>query len=111
MKKQEWRTVAELIQTIGTHCDRALIERLATAVRELNLPPTVLEQMQQAVTAAVGRAFQNDTTRAAHMTISTRAIHKEDDRMSRSWGFFLINRGAEDGAQHHIEVFVYPEES
>ena len=111
MTKQEWRTVAELIQTIGTHCDRALMERLATAVRELNLPPTVLEQMQQAVTAAVGRAFQNDTTRAAHVTISTRAIHMEDDRMSRSWGFFLVDRGCGDGAEHHIEVFVYPDGS
>jgi hypothetical protein len=111
MTKQEWRTVAELIQTIETDFDWALIERLTTAVRELNVPASVLKRIQQAATAAVGRSIQNDTIGTTRMTISTRAIHKEDDRMAQSWGFFLVERGAEDGAQHHIEVFVYPEES
>jgi hypothetical protein len=111
MTKEEWRSVAELIQPIGTHFDPALMEQLATAVRELNLPPSILERIQQAVAAAVGRSFQNDTSETTRMTISTRAIHTEDDRMARSWGFFLVERGVEDGAQHHIEVFVYPEES
>ena len=111
MIEQQWRTVAEVIQEAETAFEQALMERLATAVRELNVPASVLERMQHSATAAVRRAFQYTTTRVARVTVSTRATHGEDGRMSRSWGFFLVDRGSGDGAQHHIEVFVYPDGS
>ena len=109
MTEQHWRIVAEVIQEAETAFEQVLKERLATAVRELNLLPSVLERMQQAVIAAVRRAFQYDTTRPACLTISTRATHGEDGGRPRSWGFFLVDRGSGDGSQHHIEVFVYPD--
>ena len=111
MTEQQWRIVAEVIQEAESAFEQALMERLATAVRELNVLPSVLERMQQAATAAVRRAFQYETTRVACLTVSTRAAPGEEDRMPRSWGFFLVDRGSGDGAQHHIEVFVYPDGS
>jgi len=111
MTQQQWRTVAEVIQEAETAFEQVLMERLATAVRELNVPASVLERMQQAATAAVSRAFQYATTRVACVTVSTRALHREDGRMPRSWGFFLVDRGSGDGAEYHIEVFVYPDGS
>jgi hypothetical protein len=109
--EQQWRIVAEVIQESEAAFEQALMERLAVAVRELNLRPSVLERMQQTAVAAVRRAFQYEKTRRACLTVSTRAAHGEQDRMPRSWGFFLVDRGSEDGAEHHIEVFVYPDGS
>jgi len=111
MREQQWRIVAEVIQEAETAFEQTLMERLATAVRELNLLPSVLERMQQSAIAAVRRAFQYDTTRPACLTVSTRASHGEDSGRPRSWGFFLVERGSVDGTQHHIEVFVYPDGS
>ena len=111
MTEQQWRTMAEVIQEAETAFEQALMERLATAVYELNVPASVLERMQQAATAAVSRAFQYATTQVACVTILTRATHSEDGRRPRSWGFFVVDRGSRDGAQHHIEVFVYPDGS
>jgi uncharacterized protein GlcG (DUF336 family) len=111
MIEQQWRTVAEVVQEAETAFEQALMERLATAVRELNIPVSVLERMQHSATVAVSRAFQYATTRVACVTVSTRAIDREDGRMPRSWGFFLVDRGSGGGVQHHIDVFVYPDES
>jgi hypothetical protein len=111
MTEQQWRIVAEVTQEAETAFEQALMERLATAVRELNLLPSVLERMQQAAIAAVSRAFQCDTTRAACLTVSTRAIDVEDGRGPRSWGFFLVQRATGDGEPYQIEVFVYPDRS
>jgi hypothetical protein len=111
MTEQEWCTVAEVIQEAETAFEQALMARLATAVRELNVPASVLERMQQAATAAVSRAFQHDTMRVACVTVLTPATHLQDGRMSRSWGFFLVDRGSKDGAQQHIKLFVYPDGS
>ena len=111
MTEQQWRTVAEVIQDAETAFEQALLERLGAAVQELNLQSSVLERMQQAATAAVRRAFEYDTTRRARLTVSTRTMQQEDGRMPRSWGFFVVDRGSGDGAEHHIEVFVYPDGS
>ena len=111
MTKQHWRIVTEVIQEAEAVFEQVLRERLATAVRELNVPASVLERLQHSVTSAVCRAFQYATTRVACVTISTRAIHREDGQRPHSWGFFLVDRGSGDGAQHHIEVFVYQEGS
>ena len=111
MTEQQWRTVAEVIQEAETVFEQALLERLGAAVQELNLLPSVLERMQKAATAAVRRAFEYDTTRRARLTVSTRTMQQENGRMPRSWGFFVVDRGSGDGAEHHIEVFVYPDGS
>jgi hypothetical protein len=111
MTEQQWRIVTEVIQEAETAFEQALRERLATAVRELNVPASVLERMQHSVTSAVRRAFQYTTTQLACVTISTRAIHPEDGQRPHIWGFFLVDRGSGDGAEHHIEVFVYPDGS
>jgi hypothetical protein len=111
MTEQHWRIVTKVIQEAETAFEQALRERLATAVRELNVPASVVERMQRAATATVRRAFQRNTTRVVCITVLTPAIHHEDGRRPRSWGFFLVDRGSGDGAQHHIEVFVYPDGS
>ena len=111
MKEQQWRAVAELIQAGKTGFEQVFMERLAMAVRELNLPRSVLERLQQAATAAVGRAFQNDTTRATCATVLTPIRQPEDGRISPSWGFFLVERGTDDGELYRIEVFLYPDGS
>lgn len=111
MIEQQWRIVTEVTQEAETAFEQALRERIARAVRELNLPTSVLERMQHSVTSAVRRAFQHNTTRVACVTISTLATHREDALKPRSWGFFLVDRGSGDGAEHHIEVFVYPDGS
>jgi hypothetical protein len=111
MTEQHWRVVTKVIQEAETAFGQALRERLAMAVRELNVSASVLERMQQAATAAVSRAFQQDTTRVACVTISTLAAHREDALRPRSWGFFLVDRGSGDRSEQHIEVFVYPDGS
>ena len=109
MIEQQWRVVAELIQVSETGFEQALLERLAAALHELNLPRSVLERMQQAATAAVGRAFENDMMRTAFVTVLTPIHQPEDGRIAPSWGFFLVERGTGDGEQYQIEVFLYPD--
>jgi len=111
MIEQPWRIAAEVIQEATTDGDPALAERLATALHELNLPRSVLERMQQVATAAVGRAFENDTTQATYVTVLTPIRQPEDGRIAPSWGFFLVERGAADGERYQIEVFLYPDGS
>jgi hypothetical protein len=111
MTTQPWRKVAELIQDAKTGVGQAFREQIATAVDELHVPQTVLERMQQAAADAVERAFQSDTMVATCVTVSTRELSQAASGSARSWGFFLINRGAEDGAQHQIDIFLYPDGS
>jgi hypothetical protein len=108
MIEQQWRVVAELIQVSETGFDQAFLERLAAALHELNLPRSVLERMQQAAIAAVGRAFENDTTQATCVMVLTPIRQSEDGRIAPSWGFFLVERGRGDGELYQIEVFLYP---
>ena len=111
MIEQQWRIAAEVIQEATTDDDPALAERHGTALHELNLPRSVLERMQQAATAAVGRAFENDATQATYVTVLTPIRQPEDGRISPSWGFFLVERGTADGELYQIEVFLYPDGS
>jgi hypothetical protein len=111
MAEQQWRTLAVVIQEIEITVEQTLAARLAAAVHDLPVPASVLERMRQAVITAVRRAFQNPTIRHANVTVSTLAKGRADDQTPRSWGFFLVDRGIEDEAQHHIDVFVYPDGS
>jgi hypothetical protein len=109
MTEQQWRSVAELIQAAETGFDQEFMERLATAVRELDLPVAVLQRMQQAATVALRRAFLDDSTRAACVTVLTRAIQVADEPIAHSWGFFLVERSIGDGAPYQVTLFVYPD--
>jgi hypothetical protein len=111
MIDQQWRTVAVVTQKAKAAFEPTLTERLATAVCELNVPLSVLERMQRSANAAVGRAFQNPTTRLVDVIILTPAIGAPLVQAPRSWGFFLVDRSCVDEAQHHIDVFVYPDGS
>ena len=111
MTEQGWHTIVTVIQEIQTGFDQVLMARLATAVHELDLPPSVLERLQQAVITAVRGAFQRDSTRSACVTVSTRMMQPKAARMSRSWGFFVVERAADDGERQLIEVFLYPDGS
>jgi hypothetical protein len=111
MTEQGWRAVLTIALEICTGADQAMTAHLATAVQELDVPPSVLERLQRAVITAVRRAFQRDGTRLIRVTVSTRAIQPKDARMSCSWGFFLVERTAEDTQHQQIEVFLYPDGS
>jgi len=111
MTEQHWRIVAEVIHEAETACAQVPMKRLAVAVRELNVPVSVLDRMWQAVSAAVARAFQDESTRAAGVRVLTRALQPADWPVARSWGFFLVERGTSGGGRYQIEVFVYPDGS
>jgi hypothetical protein len=111
MTEQGWRAVLTIMQEAQTGFDQALTARLATVEQDLGVPPPVLERLRQAVTAAVQRAFQREGIRSACVTVSTRVMQPKAAQASGSWGFFLVERGAGDGAQQHIEMFLYPDAS
>jgi hypothetical protein len=107
MTQHQWRIVAEVIQEAQSACEQSLMERLALAVHELNVPASVLDRMQQTVTTAVARAFRDDSTRAASVRILTRVLQSSGESSVRSWGFFLVERGTSDREPYQIEAFVY----
>ena len=109
MTEQQWRIVAEMLHEAETACDQALSDRIALAMRDLNVPAYVVERMQQAVTAATARAFQNESARAAGVRILTRAEQPGDGPLARSWGFFLVERGTGGGELYQIEAFIFPD--
>jgi hypothetical protein len=111
MTEQEWRAVLTIALETCTGAEQALTVQIAAAVQALDVPPTVLERLQQAVMTAVRRAFQRDTTVTACMTLSTRVMQPKAAWASASWGFFIVERASEDGEHQHIEVFLYPDAS
>src|SRR5262245_27487617 len=104
MTVPQGRPVAEVTQEPEPDSAQAFMERLASALHEFNVPAGVLERLQQAATAAVSRAFQHGTARAACVSVSTRSIQREDGRIRESWGFFLVEHGAGDGAPYQVSV-------
>lgn len=109
MTEPGWHAVITIVQETDARCGQALAERLATAVQTYDVPAPVLERVQQAATAAVGTAFQHDATRSICLSVSIRALQPQAARAPASWGFFIVERAAEDGECQHIEVFLYPE--
>jgi hypothetical protein len=110
MTERVWRTVGEFTQADAPGYDEMLTEQLTIAVRDLNVPLSVVKRMQAAVIAAVRRAFQRDNTRAAEVTVSAQVPHREEDPIDRSWGLFLVEKGTEGLAPHRIAVMLYPDE-
>ena len=109
MTERVWRTVGEFTQADAPGYDETLTEQLTIAVRDLNVPLSVVKRMQAAVIAAVGRAFQRDNTRTAQVTVSAQVPHPAGS-IDRSWGLFLVEKGTEGLAPHRIAVMLYPDE-
>jgi hypothetical protein len=110
MNERMWRTLGEFAQADAPGYDETLTEQLTSAVRDLNLPLSVVKRMQVAVIAAVRRAFQRDNTRAAEVTVSAQLPRPEAAPIDRSWGLFLVEKGTEGLALHRIAVMLYPDE-
>src|SRR5689334_9285533 len=96
MTEQGWRAVLTIVLETHTGVDQALTARIAVAVRALDVPLSVLERLRQALATAIHRAFQRDDTRLVRVTVSTRVMQPKDAPTSCSWGFFLVERTAED---------------
>jgi hypothetical protein len=110
MTERMWRTLGEFTQADAPGYDATLIERLSTAVDELNLPRSFFERMQTAVIRAVRRAFQRDNTRVVQVTVSAQMPHPAGGSTDHSWGLFLIERGTEGMTLHRIAVMLYPDQ-
>ena len=111
MMEQGWHAVITIVQETYAGSEQALAERLATAMQAYDVPASVLERVQQAATAAFGRAFQHNHTRSISLGVSMRAPQPQAARAPASWGFFIVERAAADGDRQHIEVFLYLEAS
>jgi hypothetical protein len=109
MTKKEWRDLVEVTQPNEAGSDHALIEQLARAVAELNLPPAFLEHVQTAVAQAIRRAWQHDQERAVRLSMAAHVLHVEAGMVAQSWGFFLIEKRLEHTTDRRIEVLLYPE--
>ena len=110
MTERVWHTVGEFTQADAPGYDETLTEQLTIAVRDLNVPVSVVKRMQAAVIAAVRRAFQRDNTRTAEVTVSAQLPHPNEVPIDRGWGLFLVEKGAEGLAPHRIAVMLYPDE-
>ena len=109
MTEKAWRGVLEVTQPNGPSSDHVLLERLATAVADLNLPVAFLESIQAAVALAIRRAWQHDTERVARVTLAAQVQHAESRQSAQSWGFFLIEKRTEHAPDRRIDVFLYPD--
>ena len=105
-----WRTIGEFTQADAPGYDETLTEQLTNAVRDLNVPVSVVKRMHVAVLTAVRRAFQRDNTRIAEVTVSAQVPRPEESPLDRSWGLFLVEKGTEGLAPHRIAVMLYPDE-
>jgi hypothetical protein len=111
MTEQAWRAVLNFTLESCTGVDQASTTRIAAAVQPLDVPPSVVERLQQTVMAAVHRAFQRAGTQSARVTVLTGVMRSQAACPAASWGFFLVERASEDGQHDHIEVFLYPDTS
>lgn len=75
----------------------------------LHVPERVLDQLQAAVRAALGRIAERDAQGSVRLTLTAKAVAPDHDEVCQSWGFFLIERPPHETASHRIEVFVYPD--
>jgi len=111
MTEQAWRAVLTITLESCGGLDQALRTRLTPAVQALDVSPSVVERLQQTVMTAVRRALQRAGTHSARVTLLTRVLPSQAACPAASWGFFLVERPAEDGQHDHIEVFLYPDTS
>lgn len=109
MTTDQWQVVAEQEQSAGAGLDVGGNAGIAEAARRLHVPERVLDQLQVAVRAAVGRIAERDAQSAIRLTLATKAVAPDHEEVCQSWGFFLIEKPPHDTASHQIEVFLYPD--
>lgn len=109
MAETGWRNLGEATYLREASSDRLLIEHLSRSVAELNLPPAVLERVQDAVAAAIQRAWQSDAGRAARLTVAASVRQVQAGQSAQSWGFFLVEKRREQAAERRIDVLLYLE--
>ena len=109
MTAKAWRGLLEVTQLNEPSGDQVLIDHLASAVAELDLPPAFLEQVQTAVAAAIRRAWLHDDNQVVHVTLAAQVQRVEAGQIAQSWGFFLIEKRLDHSRNRRIEVSLYPE--
>ena len=107
MTENIWRTVAEVTLTDEARANQAPLESLITSVAELHREPVFLEQVQVAVSETIGRASQR--SQAASVTVTAHVLQLADGQVGHSWGFFLIEKRAQEPAHRRIAVLLYLE--
>jgi hypothetical protein len=111
MAESAWLGLLDVTQLNETGSDRVLLERLARAVAELNLPAAFLERIEAAVAVAIGRAWQHDTERVVQVSLAALVQQAQAGQGAQSWGFFLIEKRTQQTRDRRIEVFLYPDGS
>ena len=109
MTAKAWRGLLEVTQPNEPSGDQVLIDHLASALAELQLPAAFLEQLQTAVAAAIRRAWQHDADQAVRVTLAAQVQQIEAEQIAQSWGFFVIEKRLERTCDRRIEVSLYPE--
>lgn len=114
-----WHTLAELTLPGEPGDERRAMEHVVEAVRELSLPPACLERLQAAIAEAVLNAMRRGNTPRPAASVSIRVLRSgagvASQQPAQGWGFFLVARiadrakGADDGARHIVELFLYSE--
>jgi hypothetical protein len=111
MTEQEWRAALTITLESCTSVEQAVTTQITPAVQALDVSPSVVERLQQTVMTSVRRAFQRAGTQSARVTVLTRVMQSQAACPAASWGFFIVERPAEDGQHDHIQVFLYPDTS
>ena len=109
MTTDQWQVVAEQEQPAGAGLDPGGNAGIAEAARLLNVPDRVVDQIQTAVRAALGRIAEREAQGPIRLTLATKAVAPHHDEAGQSWGFFLIEKPPPETASHRIEVFLYPD--
>ena len=115
-----WRTLAEFTVTGEPGSESLAVDGVVQAVRDLHLPSAQLERLKAIVAEAARHAIQRcGTMHQPGARVSIRVLasstHVVSRRWTRGWGFFLIERAANDAhtmrgtVGYLIEVFLYLE--
>jgi len=110
MTEQAWRAVFT-ITLRSERPDQALRTRLTPAVQALDVVASVVERPAADGDTSVRRAFQRAGTQSARVTGVDAGDAIAGCVPAASWGFFIVERPAEDGQHDHIQVFLYPDTS
>ncbi len=115
-----WQVLGELTLSSEPDHGHLSIGPVMEAMRELNLPASCLERLQQSVTEAIWNAIQRRNKPDPDEEVFVRVLvpnteTRQTERQSPGgWGCFLIERTAHtsgDLVHRVIELFVYREGS
>lgn len=87
----------------------ALSPWLTELLQAPSVPASLRGRMDEAITAALQRALARTDTRSVRLTILTGPPRATRTVAASGWGFFLVEKPADDSEQHRIEVFLYRE--